>query len=189
MVNYNTIEKCIDSKLPSLIKARKEIGDKKLMVLMIKTIENAISFFNHEIPERVLTSIAGMIVKEYYYLNLADISLCLENAKLGKYDKPYGNLQGVVVMDWIAQYVGERDAFAEEQSYQKHMALTSCEKERQYDGLINRLQEADKKINKFKPTESHQEFFEKGKGREVTDWLNQKVKKETEKTQVKTKKL
>lgn len=121
------------------------------MGMIVKTVGNAISFFNHKIPERVLASIAGMIAREYSYLNLADVSLCLENAKMGKYGKPYGSLSGTDVMEWIAQYVGERDAFAEERSYQKHIALTAGEKDRKYDGYVDRLKAEGERINKTKP--------------------------------------
>lgn len=160
-VKFTDVASCIDSKLPSLAKTRKELGNEKLMELIIKTLNDTIGFFNNEISEQVIISLAGMIAQEYYYLNFADIMLCFKKAKNGNYGLTYGSLTGVVVMDWLAQYVGERDAFAEERSYQKHMALTSNEKERQLDGFIDRLHTQSEKKSKPKPISSNQKFNKK----------------------------
>ena len=103
-VKFTDIPSCIDSGLPSLAKTRKELGNEKLMGLIIKTLNDTIGFFNNEIPEQVIISLAGMIAQEYYYLNFADIMLCFKIAKNGDYGLTYGNLSGVVVMDWLAQY-------------------------------------------------------------------------------------
>ncbi len=167
---FDTIEKVIDSKLPSIALMQKKYGDKKVMETVAEMVVGTIEFFN--VPKlsamqvKLTTEfICGAGEDEYDYLNFADINLCFKNAMRGKYGELYNRIDGQIILKWLNNYAWERATLIEERSYQKHIALTADEKDRQCEGFIDRL-EKDEKTNKFKPaiTTSHQKFFEKKKG-------------------------
>lgn len=156
--------------MPSLVKIRKDFGDTKLMSMIVKEMSGALNFFNNEMSAVVITSIAGSIAKKYYYLNVADIRLCFDNAKNGKYGVPFGSLSGVVVMTWINKYAEERLSISEENSYLQHDSITLSEKDRRYEGYLDKLWREREQINKPKP-------------KPISD--NQKYNSETKKWEVK----
>lgn len=169
--NFDTIEKAIDSKLPSIALMQKKYGNTKVMETVAEMVVGTIEFFN--VPKlsamqvKMTTKfICGKGEDEYDYLNFADINLCFENAMRGKYGQLYNRIDGQIILMWLDKYAWERATLIEEKSYQKHMALTAGEKGRQYEGFIDRLKGAEK-INKFDPTDCGQKFF-KGRGKKTT---------------------
>ena len=164
--NFNTVEKAIDSKMPSLVKINKVLGTKEAVKVIATMIVNTTEFLN--VPK--LTGIqikmtAEFIYEEYYFLNISDLNLCFKNGMKGKYGELYNRIDGQIILKWLREYEDERVEFAENRSYQKHDALTAHEKDRKYDGLIDRLKEAGEKINKLKskPISSNQKYNKKTK--------------------------
>ena len=138
--------------MPSLVKINKVLGNQEVVKVIATIIINTAEFLNvPKLTDVQIKMTAEFIYEEYDYLNIADLNLCFKNAMKGKYGKLFNRLDGQIIMMWLEEYRVERDEFAEERSYQKHMALTSHEKERQYDGFVDRLQREGEKINKLKP--------------------------------------
>lgn len=161
---FDTVEKAIDSKLPSLVKINKDLGSTEVLKAVISMIVRTTEFFNvPKLTNMQIKMTAEMICKEYYYLNFADINLCFENAMKGKYGELYNRIDGQVIMIWLDKYTTERIELSEQRSYLKHSSLTAHEKERQYDGLIDRLKREGENINKIKlvPISSNQKFNKK----------------------------
>lgn len=170
---FDTIEKTIDSELPSLVKMNKQFGSHEVIKAVAKMLIETVGFFNvPKLTDVQVKITVELICEEHYYLNFADIQLCFKNAMKGKYGELYNRIDGQVIMIWLNKYVEERFTISEERSYQKHSSLTSHEKERQYDGFVDKLwgehieQAARRKPNPS-PITSNQKFNKKTKKWEV----------------------
>lgn len=168
--NFDTIEKALDSKLPSIALMQKKYGN-KVMEMVAEMVVGTIEFFN--VPKlsamqvKMTTKfICGSGEDEYDYLNFADINLCFENGMRGKYGKLFNRVDGQIILMWLDKYALERAKLIEERVYQKHDALTAHEKERKYDGFIDKLwgdhieQRARRKPN-TSPISDNQKFNKK----------------------------
>jgi len=148
----------------------KQFGSHEVIKQVAKMLIETVGFFNvPKLSDIQVKMTVELICEEHYYLNFSDIQLCFKNAMKGKYGELYNRIDGQVIMIWLNKYVEERFEISEERSYQKHDALTSHEKERKYEGFVDRLKEAGEKINKFKPKpiSSNQKYNEKTKKWEV----------------------
>ena len=168
--NFNTVEKAIDSKTPSLVKINKVLGNREVVKAIAVMIINTTEFLNvPKLTDVQIKMTAEFIYEEFYFLNVADLHLCFKNGMKGKYGELYNRIDGQIIIRWLKEYENERIEFAENRSYQKHSSLTSHEKERQYDGFVDRLKVAGEKIGKIKsaPISSNQKYNKKTKKWEV----------------------
>jgi hypothetical protein len=67
--------------------------------------------------------IAKLIIKEYEYLKIDDLSLCFDNALLRKYDKIYSRIDTEVILGWLQMYSKERAIIASDRSIGEHNAV------------------------------------------------------------------
>jgi len=163
--NFNTVEKAIDSKSPSLAKINKVLGNQEVVKAIAKMIINTTEFLNiPKLTDIQIKMTAEFIYEDYNGLNIADINLCFKNGMKGKYGKLFNRIDGQIILMWLSEYTGERAEFAENRSYQRHIALTGHEKDRQYEGYVDKLEREVKRFNKPERKHiSHEKFFKKAK--------------------------
>ena len=116
------MEDCIGSNIPSLSMLKKEFGEEDTLKAVGKKIKQVNEYFNLQkkmTPEQTWMT-SKLILKEYYYLNLADMKLVLENMLSLKYGQYYGKIDGGDFLEAFKQYADSRIEVAEHLSTQKH---------------------------------------------------------------------
>jgi len=104
--NPQLISDARSSAASSLALIRREAGEEVVIKVLSTLILEASLFFNvaQSITPSQVTQSAHLILKRYYYLNLADIKLCIEMGKSGDFGKIYDRFDGGVVMNWFSEY-------------------------------------------------------------------------------------
>ena len=126
--NCKTVAKAINSGTPSLSFLVRTMGDKKVEAyIKIWLIDlNETLGLKTPLKEHQIDTIAFYIVDKYRNLNIADINLIFNNAKLGEYKGVYDRVTIPTVMGWFKQYFDDRIGTAAEQSYQEHVQHKSA---------------------------------------------------------------
>lgn len=99
-------------------------------------------------PEQI-TEIAWLLVGQYSFLNMADLTLIFRRVKMGHYGPLYGNLSGENICRWFGEYVTERSDVIVKREQQKALenSLTSKQRaENALSGLIRRFPDFLKEI-------------------------------------------
>ncbi len=63
---------------------------------------------------------AELILEEYHYMKLAEITLVFRNAMKGKYGKIYETLDGFKIMEWFLEYGQDRFLYFWDNELKKH---------------------------------------------------------------------
>jgi hypothetical protein len=132
LVYFNTLQPrafkdCWDAKNVGLAGLSKHTNPKLVESIIGVAISKVCTFLN---MPNVLTSeqidfVAQVIREQYYYLNLADVKLCLRWALMGRYGKLYGKIDVTDVLQWFERYTDDRASMGNEQSYAEHVQNTA----------------------------------------------------------------
>jgi hypothetical protein len=127
----------ITSELPALAQIRRQLGDDgqvAVQAILTKLVQDLVSFFNvgktmndHQCAETV-----RLVLAEYYYLNLADLKLCFDRLKAGKYGKSYDRIDGQIILMALGEYARGRLEAAEILSQEQHRQRHQDEAEEWY---------------------------------------------------------
>jgi len=129
IASITTMQKCIGAQVPSLAKIRKESGEEDTLRILGKKIGQVNDFFNLQrkmSPEQTWIT-AKLILKEYYYLNIADMKIIFENMLSLKYGQYYGKIDGGDFLEAFRQYSEERLTLAEQLNQEKHQSTKEVE--------------------------------------------------------------
>jgi hypothetical protein len=120
-----TTEDSILSKLPSLAVVKKEEGEAETIRIISWYILKSSKFFNFKrVPNTEQAQLtAKLIIKEFYYFNLADINLVFQGIMAGEYGEYYGKLDGSDFIKAFREYSATRLSTAEQVSNNKHNQL------------------------------------------------------------------
>lgn len=123
-----TVAKAISSGMPSLSILVRTMGDKKVEAYIKLWLIDLNETLGLKTPlkEHQIDTIAFYIVDKYRNLNIADINLIFNNAKLGEYKGVYDRVTIPTVMGWFKQYFDDRCNTAAEISYQEHVQHKSA---------------------------------------------------------------
>lgn len=116
------MEDCIGTNIPSLSMLKKQFGEEDTLKAVGKKIKQVNDYFNLQkkmTPEQMWMT-AKLILKEYYFLNLADMKLVFENMLSLKYGQHYGKIDGGDFLEAFRQYTESRIEVAEHLSTHKH---------------------------------------------------------------------
>jgi len=116
------MEDCIDSGIPSLAKVRKEKGEEPTIQILTHYIKEVNKYFNFKVKmtDQQTFITCKLILKDYYWLNMADLKIVFENMLAKKYGDYYGKLDGGDFMDGFKAYSDDRLGLAEHMSQEKH---------------------------------------------------------------------
>ena len=98
------------SATPALSVVKKEAGPQTAVAYITVMLADIEQFYNvkQNLSEVQLRMLAEIIIKNFYFLRVADLKLFAEKFKLGLYGKIYDRIDGGVIMEALAQYADER---------------------------------------------------------------------------------
>lgn len=80
---------------------------------------------NKTIAEEQAAGIAQIILRDYWFLKLAEIALFIDKAKSGRYGTAYGSIDRPTVIRWLDAYCLERDEWIEQDNVSRTKSLPS----------------------------------------------------------------
>ena len=116
------IEDCIQSKLPSLAKIKKDEGaEKTASYIQLELIKlNELLNLRRPMTETQINFTAEVILDEFYMLNVADIKLVFKNILSGKCGNLYESLNPPKTLTIFREYVNQRMNLGAEMSERQH---------------------------------------------------------------------
>lgn len=75
---------------------------------------------NRPMNENQIEETAWLIAQKFYYLNVSDITLLFNRAKMGEYGPLYESLDGSKILAWFDKYAAERAQLAETETLRDH---------------------------------------------------------------------
>jgi len=120
-----TIQNVIEVETPSLTQIRKSYGAEfqKTFVMTWILYLNEILTLKRPLGEPQIEMVADLIVSEYSFLKIADITFIFKNAISGKYGEFYESLTIPKIMGWFADHFEQRCEVAEHLSTQSHISF------------------------------------------------------------------
>lgn len=81
-----------------------------VIVFVCEEIESLTRFFKsfHKLERQDIVDISRVIVDKFSQLTIEDIKLFVKYAKLGKYGRANGKLDGELIVAWLDMYFGDR---------------------------------------------------------------------------------
>ena len=127
----------ITSELPALAQIRRELGDDgdiAVKAIMTKLLQDLVSFFNvgKTMNDQQCAETVRLVLSEYYYLNLADMKLCFDRLKAGRYGKSYDRIDGQIILMALDEYTRGRLEAAALLSQEQHRQRLEDEREDWY---------------------------------------------------------
>ena len=120
--SFVKIEDCIQSKLPSLARIKKEEGiDKTLSYVQLELIKlNELLNLRRPMTETQINFTAEVIIDEFYMLNVADIKLIFKNILTGKCGNLYESLNPPKTLTIFREHLNQRMNLGAEMSERQH---------------------------------------------------------------------
>ncbi len=110
--------------------------------IVVQIITDVALFFNtgQNMNQDQVADLTEFILSDYYYLNIADLKLCFNNGKKGRYGKVF-RVDGSIILEWLEKYTNDRLNAADEESYKEHQSTTG---DRKLSGLENLYKKFEK---------------------------------------------
>jgi len=115
------VEEVFDKEYPPLSTIKKYQGEdmtKKLICAIITHLEESFNL-KHELTGVHLKRLSRLVLKEYYFLNIADFHVFIDNVSFGKYGNIYNKLDVITILQLLSKYVEERHETAFEKNHNK----------------------------------------------------------------------
>jgi hypothetical protein len=127
---------------PSIVIIKKTIGIMSARAIIVQIITDVALFFNtgQNMNQDQVADLTEFILSDYYYLNIADLKLCFNNGKKGRYGKVF-RVDGSIILEWLEKYTNDRLNAADEESYKEHQSTTG---DRKLSGLENLYKKFEK---------------------------------------------
>jgi hypothetical protein len=100
----------------------KNLGEAKTKAILVLLIDDLVNFFSigKSMDDNQCAQTVDLIMRQYYYLNIADIRLCFDRIKDGTYGKLYDRIDGQIILMAMKEYSDGRLSAAEYASGKKH---------------------------------------------------------------------
>jgi hypothetical protein len=110
------IEQAMSSVFPTLATVRKYHDEAVALGSICEIIAEASALLSvgKSIQSHQITFLAREILREYYYLTIAEIRFCMEQGVRGEYGQIYDRLDASVVSEWFGKYTANRTLVGEE---------------------------------------------------------------------------
>lgn len=112
------IQEVFVMKTPTIATIRKYKDEFRALVLIADMITEASEFFNvgKNMNDTQVQMTAQLIIRDFYFLTVADLRLCFLNAYSNKYGKLFDRLDGAVILEWLNKYTEDRLQEAQKRS-------------------------------------------------------------------------
>jgi hypothetical protein len=110
------MEQAMSSVFPTLATVRKYHDEAVALGSICEIIAEASALLSvgKSIQSHQITFLAREILREYYYLTIAEIRFCMEQGVRGEYGQIYDRLDASVVAEWFVKYTANRTVVGEE---------------------------------------------------------------------------
>ena len=99
---------CLEYNADSLTKTKVKYGESTVIEFLTLQIISADMFFSNDNKKKMLghqiKETAELISMEYFYYNLAEVSLIFRKIKIGEFGEVYGNLNGNFILKAFMKY-------------------------------------------------------------------------------------
>lgn len=131
----------INSQTKGIAGLRKEYGEEFTIELVMYAIIDLCESLNvgKGMNEGQIIEAARLIQQEYYMLKPADLKLCFDMAKLGKFGEVYNRIDIQVISTWIDKYLQLRLEEAERMSKKEHESYRALESGQTDVSLIDKM--------------------------------------------------
>jgi len=115
------IEQAMSDVFPTIATVRKYHDEATALAAVCEIIAQAAALLSigRNIQPHQIRFVAEEILKEYYYLTIAEIRFCIENGVRGNYGAIYDRLDTSVIFDWLEKYILERTETSERLAAQR----------------------------------------------------------------------
>jgi len=112
-VRYKSIKtpiQAFNAKVDSLVKIKTELGEKSILTILKIYIVDLNEFLNlaRKMQPEQINQTAQLILDEFYYLKISDLSFIFKRIKTGFYGSFYESLDGLKLMEIFYRYAQER---------------------------------------------------------------------------------
>ena len=106
--SVKTVNEALD--YPSLTILEKALGEEVVLTLAITEVLKGLSAFNvkNNMSDLQVEIFIDDFMDMYKHESLADLKLCLKNARLGVYGTHYNSIDQLTIMNWFKQYLAEK---------------------------------------------------------------------------------
>lgn len=106
----------MSSVFPTLATVRKYHDESVALGSICEIIAEASALLSvgKSIQSHQITFLAREVLREYYYLTIAEIRFCMEQGVRGEYGQIYDRLDASVVAEWFVKYTANRTVVGEE---------------------------------------------------------------------------
>lgn len=115
------IEQAMSDVFPTIATVRKYHDEATALAAVCEIIAQAAALLSigRNIQPHQIHFVAEEILKEYYYLTIAEIRFCIEQGVRGNYGAIYDRLDTSVIFDWLEKYLLERAETSERLAAQR----------------------------------------------------------------------
>mgnify|MGYP006908278177 FL=1 len=105
--------------------AIKALGPEEVILVALDELRKGVNAFNvkQNMNEDQIEMFIGDFLEDYKHESIADLKICLKNARAGKYGSHYNSIDQLTVMGWFKQYLEEK-AIAREQRHKNQEKFT-----------------------------------------------------------------
>lgn len=108
LLSIKTVSDALD--YPTIKRELKAYGAAPTIARMYAEISRGLSAFN--VKQNMTAEQIEMFIEDfidlYTYESIADLRICLKNARVGKYGKHYQSIDGLLLMNWFKQYLDDK---------------------------------------------------------------------------------
>lgn len=110
------MEQAMSSVFPTLATVRKYHDESVALGSICEIIAESAALISvgKGIQSHQITFLARDILREYYYLTIAEIRFCMEQGVRGEYGQIYDRMDASVVAEWFVKYTANRTVVGEE---------------------------------------------------------------------------
>ena len=165
-LEVKTVEQVLNIGLPSIVKIKKDNGKPVLNAILIIALSDLIKSFNigKTMQESQVIEAIEQIQNDYYFLNPAEIKLCFQNAKKGKYGILYDRIDLMTIYGFLDSYIAERSNEVEKQRQNEQKAHTKqiFEGSEIISTILKAIPEKVEPVKKVEPREKteHEKFIQ-----------------------------
>lgn len=111
----------MSSVFPTLATVRKYHDEAVALGSICEIIAEASALLSvgKSIQSHQITFLAREILREYYYLTIAEIRFCMEQGVRGEYGQIYDRLDASVVSGWFVKYTDNRTILGEDMGFRR----------------------------------------------------------------------
>lgn len=104
-----SVQKILETKTPSLISTSRRYGQAVAEKVILAILNDFLTFIGQDMPNGMKNQLTGLILAKYPNYQPETVRLCFERIKTGHFGTIYGQVNGMVIMEFFAKFDIELD--------------------------------------------------------------------------------